>query len=105
MSSGLYLSVCRSCGRKVFPPRALCPDCGGASWKRERAGQGVVEEVTTVLHGAGAEGGPSVSLASVRLDDGPVVVAGVDDQAGPGDRVDLYAVDGAPLAQGAPAST
>jgi hypothetical protein len=59
----------------------------------------VVEEVTTIHRVVGAEGRGSVSIASVRLDEGPVVVAGVDDQTRPGDRVDLYAVDGAPVAQ------
>lgn len=97
MRRGLCVSVCRTCGRKVFPPRVLCPGCGGASWKRERAGQGAVEEVTTVRQAVGAGGEVSVSLASVRLDAGPVVVAGLDGQAGPGDRVELVAVDGAPV--------
>jgi len=94
---GLVVSVCRTCGQTLFPRRALCPACGGASWARERAGPGVVEEVTTVRHAVGAGGELSVSLASVRLDAGPVVVAGLDGQAGPGDRVELVAVDGAPV--------
>jgi len=93
----LYVSVCRSCGRKVFPPRALCPACGGASWTREPAEQGVVEEVTTVRRAVGAAGEPSVVIASIRLDAGPVIVAGLDGQAAPGDRVDLSAADGAPV--------
>jgi uncharacterized OB-fold protein len=88
--------MCRSCGRKVFPPRALCSSCGGASWTREPAGQGVVEEITTVRHAIGA-GDVSVALASVRLDAGLVVVAGLDRQARPGDRVELVALDGAPV--------
>jgi uncharacterized protein len=87
------VSVCRTCGRRLFPPRLLCPACGGASWSREQAGSGTVEEVTTVHHAVGAEGGVSVSLASVRLDAGPVVVAGVDTQARPGDRVELADAD------------
>ena len=89
MSGVLYVSSCRSCGRRAFPPRALCPHCGGAAWSREPAGQGVVEEATRV---------GAVSLASVRLDAGPVVVARLDADAGPGDRVELHTVDGAPVA-------
>jgi uncharacterized OB-fold protein len=89
LSGALYVSLCRSCGRRAFPPRALCPDCGGAAWIREPAGQGVVEEATRV---------GALSLASVRLDTGPVVVARLDADAGPGDRVELHAVDGAPVA-------
>ena len=95
MSGGLRVSVCRTCGRTVFPPRLLCPGCGGASWRGAPAGPGAVEEVTTVRHAVGA-GEVAVSLASVRLDTGPVVVARLDGEALPGDRVELLAVDGAP---------
>ena len=98
MRGSLWVPACRTCGRKVFPPRLLCPACGGASWKRERAGQGVVEEVTTVQHPVGADG-VAVTLASVRLDAGPVVVASLDGQLGPGDHVELVAVEGAPVAR------
>lgn len=98
MKGSLWLSACRTCGRKAFPPRLLCPACGGASWKLERAGQGVVEEVTTVHHAVGADG-VAVALASVRLDAGPVVVASLDGQLSRGDRAELVAVDGAPVAR------
>jgi uncharacterized protein len=96
VSGALRVSVCRACGRMVFPPRLLCPNCGGASWRRARAGPGGVEEVTTVSHAVGAGGEVAVALASVRLDAGPVVVARIDGDASPGDRVELIAVDGAP---------
>jgi len=58
----------------------------------------VVEEVTTVPHAVGADG-VAVTLASVRLDAGPVVVASLDGQLSRGDRVELVAVDGAPAAR------
>jgi uncharacterized OB-fold protein len=87
------VSVCRTCGLRLFPPRLLCPACGGASWSREPAGSGTVEEGTTVRHAVGAAGDVPVSLASVRLDAGPVVVAGVDAQARPGDRVEVTDAD------------
>jgi uncharacterized OB-fold protein len=87
------VSVCRTCGGRLFPPRLLCPACGGASWSSEPAGPGTVEEVTTVRHAVGADSDVSVSLASVRLDAGPVVVAGVDAHALPGDRVELADAD------------
>ena len=95
MSSGLAVSVCRTCGKAAFPPRVLCPACGGASWRREWAEEGVVEEMTAV---GGAEGAP-VRFATVRLDAGPVVVARVDDEPRQGGRVELVAVDGAPVAR------
>lgn len=93
MSRPLAVSVCRACGRTLFPSRVLCPGCGGASWRREPAEEGVVEEVTV----AGDAGGAPVRLATVRLDSGPVVVAGLGDELGPGARVQLVAVAGAPV--------
>ena len=98
MRRDLLVSVCRTCGHTVFPPRLLCPACGGASWRREPAGPGTVEEVTTIRRAVGAGGDVSVPLASVRLDAGPVVVAGLDAEARPGDRVELLVSDGAPIA-------
>ena len=73
----------------MFPPRLLCPSCHGGSWGAEPGGSGTVEEMTA----------QPVPLATVRLDSGPVVVAGVEGQVGSGDRVELSAVDGAPVAR------
>lgn len=72
--------VCTNCGYVVCPARALCPRCGGASWREEPAGAGVVEETTRV--------GGAV-IASVRLDSGPVVVARLAEGTEQGARVDL----------------
>jgi uncharacterized OB-fold protein len=74
--------VCEDCGRAVLPARALCPRCGGSSWREEPAGQGVVEEVTRTAEAV---------IASVRLDRGPVVVARVAEGVVPGARLDLSA--------------
>ena len=98
MRRDLVVWVCRTCGRAAFPRRALCPACGGASWRHERAEEGVVEEITTVKHAVEAADRPAVILASVRLDTGPVVVARLERPADPGTRVGLAAVDGAPVA-------
>lgn len=96
MTRGLTVSVCRTCGRTVFPRRVLCPACGGASWRREQAVTGVVEEVTTVRAASPAA---AAVLASVRLDAGPVVVASLEAPAARGRRVELVVVDGAPVAR------
>jgi uncharacterized OB-fold protein len=72
--------VCEDCGRAVFPARASCPCCGGSAWRKEPAGQGVVEEVTRTAEAV---------LASVRLDRGPIVVARVTEGSTPGTRLDL----------------
>ena len=99
MKPGVIVMVCSACGRTVFPRRVLCPACGGAAWRRERVDEGVVEEVTTVHRAVGAAGEPPVSLASVRLDAGPVVVARVDGDAAVGGRVEVGGDEGAPVAR------
>ena len=57
------VTVCAACGEAVFPPRALCPPCGGREWRTVEAGAGTVEE-TTERDG--------VRIASVRTDVGPI---------------------------------
>lgn len=99
MTRPLAVWVCRTCGRPAFPRRALCPACGGRSWRHEHAEDGVVEEVTTVCHAPDVADGAAVVLATVRLDVGPVVVARLEGAAGPGARVALVAVEGAPVAR------
>jgi uncharacterized OB-fold protein len=40
------LPVCSSLGRAAFPPRTLCPACGGRDWKVGEADGCALEEVT-----------------------------------------------------------
>lgn len=74
---------------RSFRRACSCPACGGASWGLEPAEAGTVEEVTAL----------PVPLASVRLDSGPVVVARLEGRSRPGDRVELDAPGGAPVAR------
>jgi uncharacterized OB-fold protein len=76
----VIVSVCEACGAAAFPARALCSRCGEAAWRDEPAGAGTVEEVTRTRE---------ATLASVRLDLGPVVIVRVDDAVEPGARLDL----------------
>jgi uncharacterized OB-fold protein len=62
----LAVPVCEACGHAVFPPRALCPRCDSSSWETVHVDDGVVEELTER---------DGVTIASVRLDAGPVIVA------------------------------
>jgi uncharacterized OB-fold protein len=81
MPAGIAMRRCGSCGHVVFPPRPLCPRCGGRDWRRAVSLTGVVEEVTwrrprrkrmqTPL-GHWVERS-EVQLASVRSDLGPVL--------------------------------
>jgi uncharacterized protein len=74
----IAVTVCAECGHAVFPPRALCPRCGAASWQTVEARDGVVEELTER---------DGVTIASVRLDAGPVIVARGRRPLEPGARV------------------
>lgn len=82
------LPVCTSCGHAVFPPRVMCPSCGGRRWRTEHVDHGVLEEVTER---------DSVRIGSVRTDLGPVVVARLGEHANPGDRIRLDADGGVPV--------
>lgn len=45
----LTLQHCRGCARAVFPPRVLCPHCGGEALEwRAAGGGGEVHSTTTV---------------------------------------------------------
>jgi uncharacterized OB-fold protein len=80
---------CGNCGRVLFPSRTLCPDCRHASVGKlsphPLAGAGKVESVTVVHQPpAGFELQSPYTLALIRLDDGPRVMAQVTD-AKPGE--------------------
>jgi uncharacterized OB-fold protein len=82
------LPVCADCGRAVFPPRAICPHCGGRTWTRAQTATGTVEELTER---------DGTRIASVRTDLGPVLVARADATVERGDVVALDADDGVPV--------
>lgn len=96
--SGLPVSVCSACGKAVFPPRLLCPRCGGDEWRSEDVGAGVVEEATLVERAPGGPLATPVALGSIRLEGGLVVVARLEAGLEPGDSVRLEYRDGVPLA-------
>lgn len=80
---------CGNCGAVMFPSRTLCPKCRHASVGKlsphKLSGAGVVEAVT-VVHSppSGFELQTPYTLAMVKLDEGPRVLAQVTD-AKPGD--------------------
>jgi uncharacterized protein len=102
VSDGLPISVCSTCGHAVFPYRLLCPRCGGAEWRNEEVGSGVVEEVTTLRRAPGGPVAAPVPLGSVRLDGGVVVIARLEGALKPDDPVRLEYRDGVPVARQAP---
>jgi uncharacterized OB-fold protein len=88
--SELQIQRCRRCGTAWFPDRLRCPQCGGREWHRVPAGEGIVEEETSVRRPPAPDGG-LVRLGSVRLDAGPVVIARLEEDVGAGRYVRLDA--------------
>ena len=80
MSGVFAVPACDACGRALWPPRPVCPRCGGTAFTDVPAGEGVIEEATQTAQAA---------LASIRLAAGPVVIARLESPAGPGEAVTL----------------
>ena len=97
MSTPLRIPICDRCALALWPPRTLCPRCGGGAWHEGDGSRGRAEQ-TTDLTGAGAP-----RLATVRLDAGPVVIARAPGVAA-GDRVTLSLDAGALQADPDPGS-
>jgi len=86
----LEIPVCAACGHAVFPPRLACSRCGARSWRTEPVPAGVVEHVTVVRRSplVDLDGAP-LWLGLIRTILGPAVIARVEPEAAPGDRVEL----------------
>ncbi len=86
----LDVPVCSRCGRAVFPPRLLCPECGGTEWRSEPVEHGVVERATER---------DGMGVCFVRTPLGPLVVARLEQPAERGAEVTLDVDGGAPVAR------
>jgi len=78
---GLVGEVCPHCHEKLFPPRDLCPHCGGpARTPYTFSGRGTVYSFTT-LYTPPEEFGKYApyTVALVKLDEGPLVTAQLTD--------------------------
>ncbi len=73
--------VCPHCDAKIFPPRDVCPECGGeAKTQYAFSGEGEVFSYTTMNDApAGFEGNTPYTVALVKLKEGPVVTAQLTD--------------------------
>lgn len=73
--------VCPHCEAKLFPPRDVCPECGGeAKTEYHFSGRGEVYSHTTVYNApAGFDDKTPYTVALVKLDEGPVVTAQLTD--------------------------
>jgi uncharacterized protein len=73
--------VCPHCDAKIFPPRDVCPSCGGEAKNTYNfSGKGEVYSFTRMADGpAGFEEQAPYTVALVKLAEGPVVTAQLTD--------------------------
>jgi uncharacterized OB-fold protein len=73
--------VCPHCTAKLFPPRDVCPECGGeAKTLYHFSGRGEVYSYTTVYDPpAGYEENAPYTVALIKLEEGPMVTAQLTD--------------------------
>ena len=78
---GLVGEVCPHCQAKIFPPRDVCPECGGeAKTLYNFSGRGEVYSYTTVYTPpTGYEESAPYTVALVKLEEGPLVTAQLTD--------------------------
>ncbi len=73
--------ICPHCQVKIFPPRDVCPECGGeAKEPYAFTGRGEVYSFTTLQEGpAGYENTAPYTVAIIRLEEGPMLTAQLTD--------------------------
>ena len=73
--------VCPHCGKKLFPPRDICPECGGpAKTTYAFSGKGAVYSFSTVyVAPTGFEQYAPYVVALVKLEEGPLITAQLTD--------------------------
>jgi hypothetical protein len=73
--------VCPHCEVKIFPPRDVCPNCGGeAKTRYDFSGRGTIFSYTIMNDApAGYEANTPYAVALVKLDEGPMVTAQLTD--------------------------
>lgn len=73
--------ICPHCEAKIFPPRDVCPECGGeAKTAYAFSGKGEVYSFTRMGNApAGFEEQSPYTVALVKLQEGPIVTAQLTD--------------------------
>jgi uncharacterized OB-fold protein len=73
--------VCPHCESKIFPPRDICPECGGEAKELYTfSGRGEVYSYTTVYDApAGFKENAPYTVAMIKLEEGPMVTAQMTD--------------------------
>ena len=96
MTPGLNTWKCKTCGAVYFPERFLCAKCGGHVFETVTVAEGVIEDMTMVRHVLGQKDWQPKPIATVLIDGGARILAGVLDDSGPNDRVVLAEEERAP---------
>jgi uncharacterized protein len=78
---GLVGEVCPHCDARIFPPRDVCPNCGGeAKATFAYSGKGEIFSYTTIYEApAGYDENAPYTVALVKLEEGPLVTAQLTD--------------------------
>jgi uncharacterized OB-fold protein len=78
---GLVGEVCPHCEARIFPPRDVCPACGGeAKTAYAFSGRGEVYSHTTIYQApTGYDESTPYTVALVKLAEGPLVTAQLTD--------------------------
>lgn len=73
--------ICPHCDAKIFPPRDVCPECGGeAKTAYAFSGKGEVYSFTKMGNApAGFEEQAPYTVALIKLQEGPIVTAQLTD--------------------------
>jgi uncharacterized OB-fold protein len=73
--------ICPHCEAKIFPPRDVCPECGGeAKTAYAFSGKGEVYSFTKMGNApAGFEEQAPYTVALIKLQEGPIVTAQLTD--------------------------
>ena len=73
--------ICPHCESKIFPPRDVCPECGGEAKEAYTfSGRGEVYSYTTVYDApTGFKENSPFTVALIKLEEGPMVTAQMTD--------------------------
>jgi uncharacterized OB-fold protein len=96
MTPGLNAWKCTDCGAVYFPERYLCAKCGGHTFETVNVAEGVIEDMTVVRHVLGQTDWQPKPIATVAIDGGARILAGVLDDSAPDERVQLFEEEQAP---------
>ncbi|MFN3534011.1 MAG: Zn-ribbon domain-containing OB-fold protein [Desulfatiglandales bacterium] len=75
MREGRFVGLrCGACGSVLFPPRAVCPECGGRDFSEtELKGEGIIRTFTVIRVPPEGRKAP-YTIVMVELSEGPYVL-------------------------------